>query len=142
MALFLTYFTPTPRNLLLTHFGPILMFSGFGGRLLLRVSKQERTKNLKKQGLEGQGRVTGNATGSHFSGANAGNSFPAKCHRTRQTLLPTLARHPAFRAAQIREQKSALSFPAQSFCETPSGHGRPRLRVMDVRAKKIYFPAL
>ena len=31
---------------------------------------------------------------------------------------------------------------AQNWSQTPSGHGCPRLRVKDVRAKKLYFPAL
>ena len=39
----------------------------------------------------------------------------------------------------IGNEKSARSFAAQRFSETPSGHGRPRLRVKDVCAKNFIF---
>ena len=40
-----------------------------------------------------------------------------------------------------RQESSARSFPAWSFSETPSGHGRPRLRVIDSRTtvQKTFF---
>ena len=41
-----------------------------------------------------------------------------------------------------RKQNISLKFSCISFSETPSGCGRPCLRVKDVRAEKLYFPAL
>ena len=48
----------------------------------------------------------------------------------------------AFSDFRLGSEKSAQSFLAKSFSETPSGHGHPHLRVQDVLRKKLYFPAL
>ena len=45
-----------------------------------------------------------------------------------------------FSLSKIGNENSARSFSDRSFFETPSGHGRPRLRVMDVRTKMLVFP--
>ena len=41
--------------------------------------------------------------------------------------------------ATLENEKSARSFPEQSFSKPTLGHGRPRLRVKDVRAKNYIF---
>ena len=41
---------------------------------------------------------------------------------------------------RIGNENSAQSFPDRSFFEPRWGHGRPRLRVMDVRAEMLGFP--
>ena len=41
-----------------------------------------------------------------------------------------------------RERKISPKFSCIKFSETPSGHGRPCIWVKDVRAKKLYVPAL
>ena len=40
----------------------------------------------------------------------------------------------------LRNENSARSFSDRSFFEPPRGHGRPRLRVMDVRTEMLVFP--
>ena len=40
---------------------------------------------------------------------------------------------------RLENEKSARSFPAWSFSETPSGHGRLRIRVKDVSAENFIF---
>ena len=42
--------------------------------------------------------------------------------------------------AFLGNENSARSFSDRSFFSPPSGHGRPRLRVMDVRTEMLVFP--
>ena len=44
------------------------------------------------------------------------------------------------RLAEIGNENSARSFSDRSFFEPPQGHGRPRLRVMDVHTEMLVFP--
>ena len=39
----------------------------------------------------------------------------------------------------FRERKFSLKLSDRSFFEPPWGHGRPRLRVMDIRAEMLVF---
>ena len=43
-------------------------------------------------------------------------------------------------AQKVGNENSARSFSDRSFFEPPWGHGRPRLRVMDVRTEMLVFP--
>ena len=43
-------------------------------------------------------------------------------------------------ASKIGNENSARSFSGRSFLSPPSGRGRPRLRVMDVRTDMLVFP--
>ena len=42
--------------------------------------------------------------------------------------------------SNLGNENSARSFSDRSFLSPPSGHGRPRLRVMDVRTDMLVFP--
>ena len=49
------------------------------------------------------------------------------------------ANHTNFYKRLIGNENSARSFSDRSFSEPPWGHGRPRLRVMDVRTEMLVF---
>ena len=46
----------------------------------------------------------------------------------------------SFEAITCRERKFSQKFSDRSFFKAPWGHGRPRLRVMDVRTEMLIFP--
>ena len=48
--------------------------------------------------------------------------------------------HQVWGEVLIGNENSARSFSDRSFLSPPSGHGRPRLRVMDVRTDMLVFP--
>ena len=80
--------------------------------------------------------------GGHFRARKiAAASSPASKNRKRRKIA-TLGALSSQQHAVLGNETSAQNFSDRSFLKPPWGHGRPRLRVMDVRTEMLCFPRI